>query len=97
VLLRNRAPAGELARSAPAARPATASGSGARVTVEAAGGRQVREINNAASYQSANDVRLHIGLGTAKVADRIEIRWPSGRVQELRDVAANRVLVVEEP
>jgi enediyne biosynthesis protein E4 len=72
-------------------------GLGARVLVEAAGQRQVREINNAASYQSANDVRLHVGLGTATVADRIEIRWPSGRLQELRDVPANRVLVVEEP
>jgi enediyne biosynthesis protein E4 len=72
-------------------------GLGAKVGVEAAGQRQLREINNAASYQSANDVRLHVGLGTAAVADRIEIRWPSGRLQELRDVPANRVLVVEEP
>jgi hypothetical protein len=72
-------------------------GLGARVTVETPGGRQVREINNAASYLSANDTRLHVGLGAAKTATRIEIRWPSGQVQTLTNVAANRVLTVDEP
>lgn len=72
-------------------------GLGARVTVETPAGRQVREINNVSSYLSANDTRLHIGLGTAKTATRIEIRWPSGQVQTLTNVAGNRVLTVEEP
>jgi enediyne biosynthesis protein E4 len=71
-------------------------GLGATVVIETAGRRQVREINNAASYQSANDVRLHVGLGTATRVERLEIRWPSGRTQVLREVAANQVLVIEE-
>lgn len=72
-------------------------GLGAQVTVETPAGRQVREISNVASYLSANDTRLHIGLGTAKMATRIEIRWPSGQVQVLTNVAGNRVVRVEEP
>jgi hypothetical protein len=72
-------------------------GLGARVTVETPNGRQVREVNNAASYLAANDLRLHIGLGAAKIATRIEIRWPSGQTQVLSNVAANRVLTVDEP
>jgi hypothetical protein len=54
-------------------------------------------VNNAASYLAANDLRLHVGLGAAKIATRIEIRWPSGQTQVLSNVAANRVLTVDEP
>ena len=72
-------------------------GLGATVTIETSEGRQVREINNVASYLSSNDVRLHVGLGGAKIIQRIEIRWPSGTRQVLKDVAVNQILVVEEP
>lgn len=71
-------------------------GLGAKVVVEAGGTRQVREINNVASYLSSNDVRLHVGLGSAKIVDRIEIVWPSGVKQTLTSVAVNQVLVVKE-
>src|SRR5690606_11160313 len=72
-------------------------GLGSRVTVETPAGRQVREINNGASYLTANDLRLHVGLGTARTATRVEIRWPSGQVQTLTNVAANQVLTITEP
>ncbi len=72
-------------------------GFGARVTVETPAGVQVREVSNVASYESASDTRLHVGLGAATVITRIEVRWPSGQVQELTDVPVNRVLTVEEP
>jgi hypothetical protein len=72
-------------------------GLGARVQVEAAGKVQVREINNVASYLSSNDTRLHVGVGAAKVIQRIEILWPSGAKQVLTDVAVNQILVVKEP
>ncbi len=72
-------------------------GFGARVTVETPTGRQVREINNASSYLSASDVRLHVGLGPATSASRVEIRWPGGQVQTLTDVPADQVLTVTEP
>ena len=57
----------------------------------------MREINNVASYLSSNDIRLHVGLGAAKVIRRIEVLWPSGARQVLTDVAVNRILTIEEP
>ena len=71
-------------------------GLGATVTIETSEGRQVREINNVASYLSSNDIRLHVGLGAAKVIRRSEVRWPSGARQVLPDVAVNRILTIEE-
>ncbi len=72
-------------------------GIGATVRVETAEGVQVREVNNVASYLSSSDVRLHIGLGRATSARRVEVLWPSGTRQVLTDVPANQVLVVKEP
>ena len=72
-------------------------GLGATVEIQTTAGTQVREINNVASYLSANDVRLHVGVGAAKTIQRIEIRWPSGTTQTLTDVPVNQVLVVKEP
>jgi hypothetical protein len=71
-------------------------GLGATVTVETSEGTQVREINNVASYLSANDTRLHVGLGRATVVKRLEIAWPGGGRQVLENVKADQVLVVEE-
>ena len=72
-------------------------GLGATVTVETTEGRQVREINNVASYLSSSDIRLHFGLGRATIIQRLEVLWPSGTRQVLRDVGINQVLVIEEP
>jgi hypothetical protein len=72
-------------------------GVGATVKLETSEGQQVREINNVASYLSSNDIRLHFGLGKAKIIQRIEILWPSGTRQMLKDIAVNQILVVEEP
>jgi hypothetical protein len=72
-------------------------GLGARVSVETAAGVQHKEINNAASYLSSNDVRLHFGLGAARIVRSIEVRWPSGTRQTLKDVAVNQILAVQEP
>jgi enediyne biosynthesis protein E4 len=57
----------------------------------------VREINNVASYLSANDIRLHVGLGTAKIVQQIEVVWPSGTRQILNNVGVNQILAVKEP
>jgi hypothetical protein len=72
-------------------------GLGATVTITTSEGRQVREITNVASYLSSNDIRLHVGLGTATVVQRLEIRWPSGTSQVLENVKVNQVLTIEEP
>jgi hypothetical protein len=72
-------------------------GLGATVTLTTSAGKQVKEINNVASYLSSNDIRLHFGLGAAKIIQRIEVLWPSGTKQVLTNVAINQILVIEEP
>jgi enediyne biosynthesis protein E4 len=67
-------------------------GLGARVQVNG----QTRLATTAGSYESANDKRLHFGLGTLKTA-KIEVLWPSGSRQILNDVAADQFLEIREP
>lgn len=67
---------------------------GAKVTVN---GRQTAEVQSGGSYLSQSDLRLHFGLGSSTTIDTIEIRWPSGTVQKLTGVAADRMLTVTEP
>jgi hypothetical protein len=58
---------------------------------------QVKEVTGGGSYLSSSDRRLHFGLGRSSAADRIEVRWPSGRSQVLENIAADRFLEVKEP
>jgi hypothetical protein len=71
-------------------------GIGARVEVEAGGLRQIDEIRSGGSYLSQNDLRLHFGLGSAARVSRITIRWPSGAVDQLSGIPADRHVVIEE-
>ncbi len=71
-------------------------GIGTRITVEAGGIRQVWEIKTAVSIFSASDPRAHFGLGTADRADRVEVRWPSGKTQVFEQVAAGRHYLLDE-
>ena len=70
---------------------------GARVRVVIGDRAQVGEVMSGSGYYSQNDLRLHFGLGQSKQVDAIEVRWPSGTNQTLRDVKANQVLRIEEP
>lgn len=98
VLLRNQGTrAGNWIAIRAKGRKSNVFGLGATVKLETSEGVQVREINNVASYLSANDVRLHVGLGSAKIIRRVEVLWPSGTRQVLTDVAVNQILVIEEP
>ncbi|MGD0570751.1 MAG: CRTAC1 family protein [Candidatus Sulfotelmatobacter sp.] len=67
-------------------------GLGSRVLVNG----QTRFATTAGSYESANDKRVHFGLGAAKSA-KVEVFWPSGTHQVLNDVAADQFLEVREP
>ncbi len=71
-------------------------GVGARLILETENGRQVRESKAGDSYLSSSDPRIHFGLGTA-VPRRLEIHWPSGLVQEVRDLKPARYQTIEEP
>jgi len=73
-------------------------GIGARVRTTTDGAPpQFFTVTTAGSYQSASDKRLLVGLGDATVVRSIEVRWPSGTVQQLRDVKANQTVTVKEP
>jgi hypothetical protein len=69
---------------------------GARVRLWAGGGAQIDEVRSGGSYLSQNDLRLHFGLGSSSAVDRIEIAWPSGAVQKLEHVKADRVVSIIE-
>jgi hypothetical protein len=70
---------------------------GAEVELVTAAGSQFATVSTAGSYLSAGDKRVHFGLGKESVARRIEIRWPSGIRQSIKDVAADQILQIEEP
>ena len=72
-------------------------GIGARITLDTAGVRQIREISSGGSQMGQNMLAAHFGLGTATLVDSLTIRWPSGRVQTLTDVTVNQRLTVAEP
>ena len=72
-------------------------GIGVKVQLTVGSKIQRKEIVAGGSYLSSNDRRLHFGLGASTVVERVEIRWPSGTSQVLKEVAADRVLTVEEP
>ena len=72
-------------------------GIGTRIKVVAAGVAQYNHVSFAAGYASSSAGPTHFGLGASKAADLVEIRWPSGVTQELRNVAADRILKVREP
>jgi hypothetical protein len=73
-------------------------GIGAQIRVTAEdGSSQWNEVTTAVGYASSSDSRVHFGLGKNSRIKEIEIRWPSGIRQILRDVTANQILPVEEP
>jgi hypothetical protein len=70
---------------------------GARIKLVAGGNAQYNHVAFAAGYASSSAGPVHFGLGSAKVASIVEIHWPSGIVQELKDIPADRVVKVKEP
>jgi hypothetical protein len=70
---------------------------GATVTVTVGAVREARAVVSQSSYYSHDDLRLHYGLGRAEKADAIEVRWPSGEHQVIRDARARQQLVIKEP
>jgi len=72
-------------------------GIGARIRLTAGDMVQLAEVKSGSSYLSTSDLRVHFGLGQETEASKIEIRWPSGQVQVLTGVKADRILTVQEP
>ena len=72
-------------------------GIGAQIKLSTDIGDQYATVTTAGSYQSSSDVRVHFGLGAAATIKLLHVRWPSGIVQDLKDVKANQILTVTEP
>ncbi|HSB76590.1 MAG TPA: CRTAC1 family protein, partial [Terriglobales bacterium] len=71
-------------------------GIGAVIKVVTKSGAQFNHMTSSVGYASSSHGPVHFGLGREKQADLVEIRWPSGIVQRLHNIAADRVLTVEE-
>ena len=69
---------------------------GARIKMVAGGMTQTEEIHSGGSYLSQNDLRVHFGLNTATRIDSVEIRWPSGKIETLKNLDADRFYCVLE-
>ena len=73
-------------------------GIGARIKVVSKSvGAQFNHMTTSVGYASSSDGPVHFGLAADKRADAVEVTWPSGTVQTLRDVAGDRILLVKEP
>ena len=95
-LLRNDAPPGNRwIKIRPEGTKSNRSALGARVVVRYGGKVQVQELMSQTSFLSANDPRLHFGLGAAETAD-VEIRWPLGAVEKYAGLAAGQLVTIRE-
>jgi hypothetical protein len=69
---------------------------GARVTVHTGTMTQFDEVRSGGSYLSQNDLRLHFGLGAATKIDLVEVRWPTGKIESFKNVAADKIHTIVE-
>ena len=69
---------------------------GARVSVYVKERRMIDEVRSGGSFCSQNDLRVHFGLGTATQADKIEVRWPDGSVETLKDVPGDQRILIRQ-
>ncbi len=69
---------------------------GTRIRIVSGRVSQIREISGGGSYLSQSDLRANFGMGAAKSADLVEVKWPSGQKQEFHNVQADKFYLVEE-
>ncbi len=72
-------------------------GIGAEIKVTTSSGSQFSTVTTTSSYLSSGDKRVHFGLGRDPELQQIQVRWPSGIVQTLKDTRANQILQIDEP
>ena len=56
----------------------------------------MEDVRAGGSYLSSNDQRLHFGLASDAVMDKVEIRWPNGNAEVLRNIAADAIYTIVE-
>ncbi len=67
-----------------------------KVAGESQAHEQIDEVRSGGGYFSQNDLRVHFGLGKAEKVELLEIRWPSGQVDTIKDVKPNQLVYVKE-
>ena len=72
-------------------------GVGAKIRITSGGLMQTAQQKSTTGYLSQNEHRIHFGLGQNTMVERIEIKWPSGKIQVIENSKANQVLAVKEP
>jgi enediyne biosynthesis protein E4 len=95
-LLQNQSPRRHYIRLRLEGTKSNRSAIGARATIEAGGHKQMDEVMSGGSYLSQNEQTLYFGLGSATSVDRIEVRWPTGKVQEWKNIAADQTVTLTE-
>jgi enediyne biosynthesis protein E4 len=71
-------------------------GIGTQLRLTAGMQTQIREVRAGSSYLGQNDLRQQFGLGSMARAERLEVRWPSGRTEVIRDIPANLIVTIRE-
>jgi hypothetical protein len=69
---------------------------GARVKLTSGGKSQTTQEKSTTGYLSQNDHRIHFGLAKNSIVEKIEIKWPSGKIQILENISSNQILTVKE-
>jgi len=95
-LLHNNGPTQNFLAVSLAGTKSNRSAIGARVTIEAGGRKQMDEVMGGGSYYSQSDMTLYFGLGRNTVATLVQVYWPSGALQEWKNVEANQRLSISE-
>jgi enediyne biosynthesis protein E4 len=95
-LLHNRSRGGNFINVAVSGTKSNRSGIGARILVTAGGRKRVSEVMSGGSYYSQNSLVSHFGLGSISTVDQLEIRWPSGLVQNWSALPVNQKVIATE-
>ena len=74
--------------------PGNRRGIGTYILVRSGGREQYRQVFSGDGFMGQNDLRLFIGLGTARLVDRLEVRWPSGLVQRYQNLTADHFYLI---
>src|SRR4051794_23768657 len=96
LLLENRFPKAHWLRVSLRGKNSNTLGIGARLVAEVSGQKIVRELFPYNGYKAQGPAHVHFGLGKSAKVDRLTITWPSGLVQELRDLPTDRHIRVQE-
>jgi len=73
-------------------------GIGAQIKITTPDGKSQYDIVSTSSgYGASRDARVHFGLGQFKTVQQVDIRWPSGIHQVLKDISVNQFHRIEEP